>query len=90
MCQRKYSDQVLYLSSNFKRSVQLSIVQIGLTVFLAKNAVLGWLNLQILHFSRGYKFLSTLGKMFTDGTEISRHFFSTFKKLGTVFANLGK
>ena len=42
MCQRQHSDQVLYLSSNFKRSVQ-SIVHIGLTVFPGKNALQGWL-----------------------------------------------
>ena len=89
MCQRQHSDQVLYLSSNFKRSVQLSIVQIGLTVFPGKIAVKVDLPANSTFFTR-IRVLVHTGKIFTDDTEISRHVFSTFKKLGNVFANLGK
>ena len=35
------------------------------------------------------RFLVHTGKMFTDGTDTSRHVFLTLKKLGTDFANLG-
>ena len=70
----QYSSQLSRLVS------QSSLVKMPVKVDLPANST----------FFTRIRVLVHTGKIFTDDTEISRHVFSTFKKLGNVFANLGK
>ena len=88
MCQRQHLGSV---SVEQFKTLQLSIVQIGLLVSAGKSALRGKVDLPANStFFTMIRFLVHTGKMFTDGTDISRHVFFTLTKLGTDFANLGK